>query len=109
MNPQASLKQRFIFWLAHRLPPCKTIARLASESNERRLTLGERVKIRLHLWICAWCQRYMGQLGSIRQAASRMNPATVQQPHTNDVVRRMPTATRDRLKNRLTEALEDKG
>ena len=108
MNPKTSLKQRFIFWLAHRIPPCKTIARLASESNERHLTLGERVKIRLHLLICSWCQRYMGQLGSIRQAASRMNPASVQQAHENDGVRRMPADARDRLKNRLKEALEEK-
>ncbi len=109
MNPRPSLKQRSIFWLAHRLPPCKTIARLASESNERRLTPGERVKIRLHFWICGWCQRYMGQVGSIHQAASRMNPASVQQTRANDAVGRMPVAARDRLKNRLKVAIEEKG
>ena len=36
---------------------------------ERPLTLRERIDLKLHLWICAWCQWYMEQLHVIRDAA----------------------------------------
>ena len=36
---------------------------------ERPLTLRERVNLKLHLWICAWCQWYMEHLQLIRETA----------------------------------------
>ena len=36
---------------------------------ERKLTLRERVNLKLHIWICAWCQWYLEQLNLIRDAA----------------------------------------
>ena len=36
---------------------------------ERSLTLRERIDLKLHLWICAWCQWYLEQLQLIRETA----------------------------------------
>ena len=36
---------------------------------ERPLTMRERVNLKLHLWICAWCQWYMEHLHLIRETA----------------------------------------
>ena len=33
-----------------------------SESLDRRLNLLDRVKLKLHLMICAWCSRYLRQI-----------------------------------------------
>jgi hypothetical protein len=37
---------------------------LISVSLDRRLTVVERVKLRLHLFVCTWCDIYLKQLKS---------------------------------------------
>jgi len=37
-----------------------------SESMERRLSLSEYLKLRLHLFVCAWCARYLKQIELVR-------------------------------------------
>jgi hypothetical protein len=54
------------FWLLRRLQPCNQMVPLISESLDRRLTFAERVKLRLHLLVCAWCARYLKQLKFFR-------------------------------------------
>lgn len=63
------LKHAVRFWLLRRLPNCQTTVKTISESMERPLSLGERVKVKVHLWICAWCQWYLEHLQLIRAAA----------------------------------------
>ena len=36
---------------------------------ERPLSLHERLEVKLHLWICAWCQWYLEHLQLIRATA----------------------------------------
>ena len=38
-----------------------------SESLERRLSIIEQIKVRLHLLVCAWCARYLKQIKLLRQ------------------------------------------
>lgn len=49
-------------------PSCRELARLSSESLERKLSLREKLLIRLHNTVCSWCSRYENQLQSIHQA-----------------------------------------
>jgi len=92
-------KLRLLEWVAHRLPPCREVARLVSQSNERRLRVRERLSMRLHYWICTWCRRYRDQLELIRTAAPTMgNPGLKTAAHS------LPEETRKRLKRRLREA-----
>ncbi len=37
-----------------------------SESLERRLSIRECLGLRLHLFVCAWCARYLKQIKSLR-------------------------------------------
>lgn len=55
-------------WLLRRLPTCKSLAPLMSESLERPLSLRERVVLRLHLWVCIWCVWYLQHLHIMRDA-----------------------------------------
>jgi hypothetical protein len=55
-------KHSIRFWLLRRLPPCKQTVEVISQSMERPLTLRERVLLKLHVWVCAWCQWYMEHL-----------------------------------------------
>ncbi|HLL77096.1 MAG TPA: hypothetical protein VK421_17720 [Pyrinomonadaceae bacterium] len=54
------------YFLLRRLPACRQMAALMSESMERPLTLRERVTLRLHLWACIWCVWYLEQLQLLR-------------------------------------------
>jgi len=36
---------------------------------DRNLTLREKITLKVHLWICAWCQWYLEHLQVIRDAA----------------------------------------
>src|SRR5215207_7451784 len=56
------------FWLLRRLPACKHTVELISQSMERPLTMRERVLLKLHLWVCMWCQWYLEHLHIMRNA-----------------------------------------
>jgi hypothetical protein len=56
------------FWLLRCLPVGKQTVELISQSMERPLTLCERVLLKLHLWSCMWCQRYLEHLRLMRDA-----------------------------------------
>ena len=50
---------------------CKDVSRLLSEARERRLGLGERFALRLHLMMCAGCNNFRKQLDFINAAMRR--------------------------------------
>ena len=56
--------------LTHMLS-CKEVTRLLSQAQDRPLTLGERVKLRLHLVVCTACTRFARQLAFMRTALAR--------------------------------------
>jgi hypothetical protein len=56
------------WFLLHRLPTCKQMVAVMSESMERPLSLRERVLLKLHLWVCAWCVWYLEHLHIMRDA-----------------------------------------
>ena len=56
------------YFLLRRLPTCQQMAPVMSESLERRLTLRERLALKLHLWVCVWCVWYLEQLRTMRAA-----------------------------------------
>ena len=47
---------------------CRQAARLLSESHDRPLQLGERLSLRVHLWMCSGCSRYARQLDLLADA-----------------------------------------
>lgn len=87
------------YWLLRNLPTCKELAPVMSQSLERALTLRERVVLKLHLWVCIWCVRYLEQLrlmGSILRAREARTP----DDETPAAPRLSPEA-RERLKSAL--------
>ena len=56
------------YFLLRRLPTCRQMAPVMSESLERLLTLRERVTLKLHLWVCVWCVWYLENLRTMRSA-----------------------------------------
>ncbi len=52
-------------------PTCREIHQLTSESLDRRLTLRERVRMRLHLIVCEACTSFGAQMQLLRGAMRR--------------------------------------
>lgn len=92
------LKHAVRFWLLRNLPACQQTVETISQSMERRLTLSERVKLKLHLWICVWCQWYMEHLHLIRNA-SRAQAGQAPDVMANAT---LSNEARERIRRRLT-------
>lgn len=45
---------------------CNNATRLMSESQERSLSITERVSLKLHMMICSGCRNFNDQMGVIR-------------------------------------------
>ena len=47
---------------------CKEASRLISDGMDRRLSIPERIKLRLHVRICDACTRFSSQVAFLRRA-----------------------------------------
>ena len=55
-----------------KLRSCKETTRLVSQGLDRRLGLGERLAVRIHLAICTGCSRFTRQVTFLRRAVVRL-------------------------------------
>lgn len=90
-----SLKHSIRFWLLRKLPTCKQTVAIISQSFERPLSVRERVLLKLHFWICAWCLWYMENLQLMRNAMRGAEAKPL------DVVPGLSDDARERIKRRL--------
>lgn len=85
-------------WLLRRLPPCDRLVPVMSDSLDRDLPLHGRLILRLHLFVCMRCTRYLKQLKLMR-AAIRAKSAKllVEEPAGTS----LSTEARERIKRAL--------
>ena len=88
------LKHTVRFWLLRTLPTCQQTVETISQSMERRLTVRERLKLKVHFWICVWCQWYMENLQLIRQTSRGQTGEASSATLSNEA--------RERIRRRLT-------
>ena len=89
------LKHAVRYWLLRNLPACQQTVETISQSMERRLSLRESIKLKLHLWICVWCQWYVEHLHLIRDTARAQATEASSATLSNEARERI----RRRLKN----------
>ena len=77
-------------------PTCKEASRLQSQALDGKLSLMQRIGLRIHLLLCKWCRRYGKQIGFLHDAAHE-HPDQISQPlaHT------LSQDSRERMKQRL--------
>ena len=56
------LKAKFKNWLAHKTEDCKQVSPLFSYACDRKLSLIEKLRVRLHLYTCGACLNYVSNL-----------------------------------------------
>lgn len=50
---------------------CQEVTRLLSESQDRKLSVPEKLKLEMHLAMCRGCKAYRGQMTFLRAACRR--------------------------------------
>lgn len=88
------------YFLLRRLPPCKAMAPLMSQSLERQLSWRERATLQLHLWVCVWCVWYLEHLHVLRETIG----ARAAQTADDDISSSLTLS--DEARQRIRAALE---
>lgn len=52
---------------------CKEATRMCSEALDRKLSLSERLSLRMHLMMCSGCTNYQHQMSFIREMTRRFS------------------------------------
>ena len=77
-------------------PTCKEASRLQSLALDRKLSLMQRIGLRIHLLLCKWCHRYGKQIRFLHDA-TREHPDHLAEP----VQQSLSQTARERIKQRL--------
>lgn len=88
------------YMLLRRLPTCRQTVSVVSQSLERPLSLRERVKTKLHLWVCIWCVRYLEQLQLMRDT---LRACGSKLPDTEASDASLSAEARERMKRALSQ------
>lgn len=98
------LKWQAILFLARRLPPCKILLPLVSDARERPLTMREKITLKLHLFTCEACRRYVAQVEKISESVKPKNEET----STAEPTEKLSEDARNRIKTALEAAIQRK-
>jgi hypothetical protein len=77
---------------------CKEASELLSQGQDRSLKWGERMSVRMHVWICNNCRRFERQLKFIRSSlryGSRTGQLPVEKPLPPESAERIRKALHD--------------
>lgn len=77
-------------------PNCREAVRLQSDALDRPLPFFQRIGLRIHLWLCAWCRRYGKQIRFLRTAARQCEEEHGKTPNGG-----LPAEARERIKRAM--------
>jgi hypothetical protein len=91
------LKRKYNRWVWKNLPPCKEIVPIISQSQDRKLTLREKIVLKMHLAACVPCVRYLKQISFLSDA---LHLCDAKVPETESDTK-LSTEAREKIKNLL--------
>lgn len=74
------------------MPSCKAVTELASRSLETELAWREKLLMKLHLWSCVACNRYLSQLKFMKKVFAVQKDNLEQKPVpvlSSDAIKRL--------------------
>lgn len=80
------------------MPTCREATELASRASDSRLSLPERLALRLHLTVCKNCSRFNRQLHVMRRLLR-------ERPADDDAASRLTPEARARIESELQKKL----
>jgi len=97
------IKRAFIFWLARRLPDCKTITPKLGESLDCKLSLRTRISLKLHMFTCGPCASYFEQIKYLSKVMQEHDERLMNDDDGRSF--RLSLDTKEALKDRLRAEL----
>ncbi len=85
---------------------CKKAAELTCQSLDRRLSLGERFKLRTHLLMCKACNAFRKQSIELDRLLNKRFHSRVSDEEFQRAVEHLPGDSCNRIKQRLREVVE---
>lgn len=76
---------------------CKRATELISKQMEEKLTLKEDLSLKLHLFICEFCEKFSQQIKMIREALTKG------EVHTEEEKIPVPNGAKERVKEKLNQ------
>lgn len=76
---------------------CKKATELMSKAMDEELSMAESAQLKIHLFICEFCQQFKMQLEQLRKALRRMHAEGETQEHTPPD-KHLPESRKARLK-----------
>ncbi len=76
---------------------CRQTTELVSHSLDRKLSFGQKIKLKLHLMMCPHCRNYAKQLRLMQRFSRHMNTHIENQTQYT-----LPNATKAKIKKNLT-------
>lgn len=78
------------------IPSCKEVSELVSQSLDRKLSLRERLGVRLHVAMCGMCATYRRQIEFMHEAVRQLSRRTPRNTTLSD-------EAKARIKKRIEE------
>ena len=88
----------YVVWKA--LPSCKDVTSLLSKSLDGSLTFKEKLIMKIHLWTCIACQRYLSQIQVIGEVFEKQ-AANIEPEKSSP---RLSTEAAERLKDAIRQS-----
>jgi hypothetical protein len=100
VNPYNTIRIAARFFLLRRLPACKDMVPLISQSMERTLTFRERFVLNTHLLICPWCLEHLQKMrGTLRNKVNEEPPVPTDGPGLSPEARERLKAAHSKSSN----------
>lgn len=96
----ASLKAKFKLWLSKKTEECKTVTPLFSYACDRKLSLLEKLRVRLHLYTCGACLNYVSNINFMHEVFDAQEELRYNEKNRAS----LSPESRERIKNALKSA-----
>lgn len=86
------IKKVYVWVICKTLPTCKAVTELASRSLETKISWHEKLLMKLHLWSCIACNRYLSQLKFMKKVFAVQKDNLEQKPLpvlSSDAIKRL--------------------
>ena len=87
---------------------CKKASELISKSMEEQLSVREGVSLKVHLFVCEFCEQFKKQIETLRTAlSSGMRGSKLEQFEETLEAPIIPTETKERIKKLIDDRAEN--
>ena len=90
------VKKQMMKILDHLTPSCEVITEKISQSLDRKLSLKERLQVKIHLMYCKYCLRYRNQIMYLRKLIEKDTPSILKEVKLDE---EQKTRLKEHLKN----------